>query len=68
MIKSIRSKQIILIGAIVLLVAFLFTRDIKGLVKPKEDTNAAVPAGGQMAPTETAAINLNEVSTTQKIY
>jgi tetratricopeptide (TPR) repeat protein len=66
MIKSIRSKQIILIGAIVLLVAFLFTRDIKGLVKPKEDTTAAVPAGGQMAPTETAAINLNEVSTTGK--
>lgn len=66
MIKSIRSKQIILIGSIVLLVAFLFTRDIKGLVKPKEDTAAAVPAGGQMAPTETAVINLKEVSTTGK--
>ena len=66
MIKSIRSKQIILIGAIVLLVAFLFTRDIKGLVKPKEDTTAAVPAGGLMAPTEAAAINLDEVSTTGK--
>ncbi|WEK19466.1 MAG: hypothetical protein P0Y49_22080 [Candidatus Pedobacter colombiensis] len=66
MIKSIRSKQIILIGAIVLLVAFLFTRDIKGLVKPKEDTTAAVPAGGQMPTKEAAAINLNEVSTTGK--
>ena len=50
----------------VLLVAFLFTRDIKGLVKPKEENKAAVPAGGQMAPAETAAINLNEVSTTGK--
>lgn len=66
MIKSIRSKQIILIGAMFLLVAFLFTRDIKGLVKPKEETTAAVPAGGQMSPSETAAINLNEVSTTGK--
>ncbi|MET4547185.1 tetratricopeptide (TPR) repeat protein [Pedobacter africanus] len=66
MINSIRSKQIILISAMVLLVAFLFTRDIKGLVKPKEEPKAAVPAGGQMAAAETAAINLNEVSTTGK--
>lgn len=66
MIKSIRSKQIILIGAVILLVAFLFTRDIKGLVKPKEDTTAAVPSAGQMPAQETAAINLNEVSTTAK--
>ena len=66
MIKSIRSKQIILIGAMFLLVAFLFTRDIKGLVKPKEDTTAAVPAGGQMAASETAAISLDEISTTSK--
>ncbi len=65
MIKSIRSKQIVLVGAIVLLVAFLFTRDIKGLVKPKEDTTAAVPAG-QIDPAETAVIDLNEVSTTGK--
>ncbi|SMC73013.1 tetratricopeptide repeat protein [Pedobacter nyackensis] len=65
MIKSIRSKQIILIGAIVLLVAFLFTRDIKGLVKPKEEPTAGVPAGGQM-PSEAPSINLDEVSTTGK--
>ncbi|TCC86564.1 tetratricopeptide repeat protein [Pedobacter hiemivivus] len=66
MIKSIHSKQIILIGAVILLVAFLFTRDIKGLVKPKEDTTAAVPSAGQMPAQETAAINLTEVSTTGK--
>ena len=65
MIKSIRSKQIILIGAIVLLVAFLFTRDIKGLVKPKEEPTAGAPAGGQM-PSEVPSINLDEVSTTGK--
>lgn len=65
MIKSIRSKQIILIGSIVLLVAFLFTRDIKGLVKPKAQT-AAAPASEQKGPMETVVINLNEVSTTGK--
>ncbi len=45
MISSIRSKQIVIIVAIVLLVVFLFTMSIKGLVKPKEETgNSAVPA------------------------
>lgn len=70
MINSIRSKQIILIAAIVLLVGFLFTRDIKGLVKPKEQT-AKTPAAGQMAgpgqaPAGTAEINLAEVSASAK--
>lgn len=51
--SSIRSKQIIIIGAILLLVAFLFTRDIKGLVKPTEE-NGKMPASGQMAGAETA--------------
>ncbi|WP_342329815.1 tetratricopeptide repeat protein [Pedobacter sp. FW305-3-2-15-E-R2A2] len=67
MINSIRSKQAILIGAVVLLIAFLFTRDIKGLVKPKEQTSST-PAGGQMAAQApaTAEINLEEVSTAAK--
>lgn len=67
MINSIRSKQAILIGAIVLLIAFLFTRDIKGLVKPKEQTSST-PAAGQMAAQApaTAEINLKEVSTAAK--
>jgi tetratricopeptide (TPR) repeat protein len=67
MINSIRSKQAILIGAVVLLIAFLFTRDIKGLVKPKEQTSST-PAGGQMATQApaTAEINLMEVSTAAK--
>ena len=62
--SNIRSKQIILISAVVLLVAFLFTRDIKGLVKPKEDTTAAPAAGPMQA--EAAEINLDEVSTVGK--
>lgn len=59
-----RSKQIILVSAVLLLVVFLFTRDIKGLVKPKEDTNAAPAAGPMQA--EAAQINLDEVSTVGK--
>ena len=59
-----RSKQIILVSAVSLLVVFLFTRDIKGLVKPKEDTTVA-PAAGQMQ-AEAAEINLDEVSTVGK--
>lgn len=67
MINSIRSKQAILIGAVVLLIAFLFTRDITGLVKPKQQTSGT-PAGGQMAAQApaTAEINLEEISTAAK--
>lgn len=46
--SSIRLKQTIIVGAILLLVAFLFTRDIKGLVKPTEE-NGKMPASGQIA-------------------
>jgi tetratricopeptide (TPR) repeat protein len=62
-------KQGVVIGVIVLLVAFLFTRDIKGLVKPTEE-NGKVPATGQMAgagtesPTE--AISIEKASEASK--
>lgn len=52
--SSIRSKQIIITGAVLLLVAFLFTRDIKGLVKPTEE-NGKMPASGQMAGAESTS-------------
>jgi tetratricopeptide (TPR) repeat protein len=61
---TIRSKQIILFSAVVLLVAFLFTRDIKGLVKAKEETTAAPAAGPMQA--EAAEINIDQVSTVGK--
>ncbi|GGC54914.1 hypothetical protein GCM10011387_05570 [Pedobacter quisquiliarum] len=61
---TIRTKQIILISAVVLLVAFLFTRDIKGLVKAKEETTAAPAAGPMQA--EAAEINIDQVSTVGK--
>lgn len=66
MTNNIRTKQVIIIGAVLLLVAFLFTRDIKGLVKPKEETTGT-PAAGEMAPkAPVQEINLQEVSTTGK--
>jgi len=46
--SSIKLKQTIIIGAILLLVAFLFTRDIKGLIKPTEE-NGKMPSSGQVA-------------------
>lgn len=47
--SSIRLKQIIIVGAILLLVAFLFTRPIKGLVKPAEHSGNTGAANGPMA-------------------
>jgi tetratricopeptide (TPR) repeat protein len=64
MMNTIRSKQTLIIGAVVLLTVFLFTRDIKGLVKPKQETTG-VPAGGQLT-SAGSTINLTEVSTTAK--
>lgn len=52
--------------AIVLLTAFLFSRDIKGLVKPREN-NAKGTSAGQMAPSEAPdPIRLAEVSASAK--
>lgn len=67
--SNIRSKQTIVIGAIVLLVAFLFTRDIKGLVKPTEE-NGKMPSSGPMtrtaSPSSTSVLNLETSSTAAK--
>lgn len=62
--NAVRSKQILIIGAVILLVGFLFTRDIKGLVKPKQETTG-VPAGGQLT-SASSSINLTEISTAAK--
>lgn len=66
MLKSIRSKQIIVTGTIVLIVAFLFSRDIKGLVKPKDETSNVTAAGQSMPEASVQEINLAEVSTVGK--
>jgi tetratricopeptide (TPR) repeat protein len=65
MLKDIRTKQTILVAAVLLLVVFLFTRDIKGLVKPKEETTSA-PANAPMMNAEAPEISLTEVSTVGK--
>jgi len=67
--SSIRLKQTIVIGAILLLVAFLFTRNIKGLVKPTEE-NGKTAVNGQMANTapsnDPASITIEKASEASK--
>ncbi len=41
MLNSVRSKQVTIIVAMLFLAGFLFTRDVKGLVKPKEEAQPA---------------------------
>lgn len=60
--NNIRSKQVILIAAILLLGGFLFSREIKGLVIPKQET-AQMPAAQQQT---TATLSLEEASATAK--
>jgi tetratricopeptide (TPR) repeat protein len=62
MLNNIRSKQVIIIVAMLVLVGFLFTREIKGLVKPKEETQEMPAAATNTAP----QLDLLEVSTTAK--
>jgi len=59
--KSPRTTQIVIIAGIVLLVGFLFSQNIKGLVKPKEDATAGMPQE-----TATQGISLAEASATAK--
>ncbi len=63
MLNNVRSKQVFLIVAMLVLVGFLFTREIKGLVKPKEETNAMPSAEvDKTAP----QLDIIEVSNTAK--
>ena len=63
MLNSVRSKQVIIILAMLVLVGFLFTREIKGLVKPKEETQE-MPAAE--ASTTAPQLDILEVSNTAK--
>lgn len=58
MLNNIRIKQLLIITAIILLVGFLFNREIKGLVKPEESA--------QMPVEQTEKISIEEVSATAK--
>ncbi|GAB1464019.1 tetratricopeptide repeat protein [Pedobacter sp.] len=59
--KSPRTTQIVIVASIVLLVGFLFSQDIKGLVKPKEEAAAVMPQE-----TQTLGLSLTEASATAK--
>ena len=59
--KSPRTTQIVIIAGIVLLVGFLFSQDIKGLVKPKDDATVGMPQEAA-----TPGISLEEASATAK--
>lgn len=63
MVNNIRSKQVIIIVAMLVLVGFLFTREIKGLVKPKEETKEMPAAAANNTAPE---LNIIEVSNTAK--
>jgi len=65
MLNNIRSKQVIIIVAMLALVGFLFTREIKGLVKPKEDA-AQVPASTELTNSNAPQLSLEEASSTAK--
>lgn len=60
---NIRFKQVVVIGAVALLVAFLFTRDIKVLVGPKE--NKALPAAA-VPQAKATSISIEQASATAK--
>ncbi|PZQ94699.1 MAG: hypothetical protein DI539_30855, partial [Flavobacterium psychrophilum] len=59
--KSPRTTQIVIIAGIVLLVGFLFSQDIKGLVKPKDDATVGMPQEAA-----TPGVSLAEASATAK--
>lgn len=59
--KSPRTTQIVIIAGIVLLVGFLFSQNIKGLVKPKDDATVGMPQEAA-----TPGVSLAEASATAK--
>ncbi len=65
MFNKIRTQQTILILAMLLLVGFLFTRDVKGLVKPKDD-GRQMPAQSEGPTVATAQLSIEEVSAKAK--
>jgi tetratricopeptide (TPR) repeat protein len=60
-----KNKQIILTLAILLLGVFLFSKDIKGLVKPKEN-GKTTPNMAQDVASSAATVTIDEVSATAK--
>ncbi len=64
MANKVRSTQVIIIVAMLALVGFLFTREIKGLVKPKDEAGKAAATSDMAA--NTPQLSIEEVSSTAK--
>jgi Flp pilus assembly protein TadD len=64
MLNSVRSKQVLIIAAMLALVGFLFTRDVKGLIKPKEDQKSATASTAEA--TKPSSISIDEASSIAK--
>lgn len=63
MLNSIRSKQVITIAAMLALVGFLFTRDVKGLIKPKAESK---PAANATEASNVPSLSIDEASSIGK--
>jgi len=66
MLNNIRSKQAILIVAILLLVGFLFTRNVKGLVKPSDETGQKNATAAEASAANIPTLTIEEASATAK--
>ena len=63
MFNTVRSKQVITIAAMLALVGFLFTREVKGLVKPNEDSKPAATSNmPSFSIDEASAIGMASIS------
>lgn len=58
-----KSKQYIAIGSVVVLMGVLLSLDIKGLIKPEDNTEMEAEASGSVA---TASVSAQSISTTAK--
>ena len=66
MLNSVRSKQVIIIAAMLALVGFLFTREVKGLIKPKEDSKQMAASATPEQRGSTASFTIDEASAISK--
>jgi len=64
MLNSVRSKQVIIIVAMLALVGFLFTREVKGLVEPKADAKQMPTSAAET--NNTSSFSIAEASATAK--
>lgn len=64
MLNSVRSKQVFIIAAMLALVGFLFTRDVKGLIKPKEEQKSAAASTAEAS--KAPSMSIDEASSIAK--